>query len=91
MNFIKKNWLLILVVLFVCLYMSSCTCTLIGGEEAVDAFLNGYVGEGPNPADVIGYPLACCLFLLGGVGFMSLFSGNFFMVLVLFLITILVG
>ena len=91
MNFIKKNWLLILIVLIACVSMSSCTCTLIGGEEAVDAFLNGYVGEGPNPADVIGYPLACCLFLLYGVGFMSLFSGNFFPIVFLFLITLLVG
>ena len=91
MNFIKKNWFLILIALIAFISMSSCTCTLIGGEEAVDALLNGYVGEGPNPANVIGYPLACCLFLLGGVGFMSLFDGEFFMVLVLFLITLLVG
>lgn len=91
MNFIKKNWLLILVVLFVCLYMSSCTCTLIGGEKAVDAFLNGYVGEGPNPADIIGYPVAVCVLITGGMYFFSLFDNEWFVFLLCCFVTLLVG
>ena len=91
MNFIKKNWLLILIVLIAFISMSSCTCSFIGGEKAVDAFLNGYVGEGPNPANIIGYPVACCMLVTGYTFFSSCFEGGFGLFFFMCFITLLVA
>ena len=51
MNFIKKNWLLILIIVITCVAMSSCSITTCF-PETVSNWFNG-VENMPNPLEFI--------------------------------------
>ena len=79
MNFIKKNWFLILIVLIVCISMSSCSLvTMYPGP--VNDFFNG---EPPNPFSLLGFSVFCLALGIGSLKLGSDFLFAFYLLLAL--------
>ena len=77
MNFIKKNWLLILIVLIACVSMSSCSLVTMY-PEPIYKFFNG---EPPDPLIFFGFSV---FGLALGIGSLKLGSAFWFAAYLLF-------
>ena len=77
MNFIKKNWFLILIILITCVSMSSCSLVTIY-PEPIYKFFNG---EPPDPLILFGFSV---FGLALGIGSLKLGSDFWFAAYLLF-------